>query len=214
MPVFLSAELHNKYSAGFCAATLHPVFHNVTDLYGELPTKWWHHDEHQSLWEAYTQANRKYANVVLEQYREGEAIWVNGPPAAAATITSVARARTLGSSCTPFRQARSSHALRSSEILRSMSIQTLGFHMFDVRHFCVLSPNASLTWSSQPDGMLGLEYNGRLVHLHLPRRHRACDTGQRARRRALLTTAERLRKPRGRRIVAGVDQPAGSRVCR
>ena len=57
-PVFLPPATARAYYEGFCRDTLWPIFHNVMDVYGELPTRWWLKQRQSDRWKAYMDANQ------------------------------------------------------------------------------------------------------------------------------------------------------------
>ena len=58
IPVFLPPATARAYLDGYCRDTLYPVFHNVMDVYGEVPTRWWLKKRQADRWKAYMDANQ------------------------------------------------------------------------------------------------------------------------------------------------------------
>jgi trehalose 6-phosphate synthase/phosphatase len=67
VPVTLSSDHVNRYYHGFANRVLWPLFHYLID---RLPV-------HASGWDAYRQVNQTFANVIVEQYRPGDVVWVH-----------------------------------------------------------------------------------------------------------------------------------------
>jgi len=67
VPVHLSQDQVERYYEGFSNRVLWPLFHYQVD---RVPVD-------ASGWEAYRQANQRFANAVADAYRPGDAIWVH-----------------------------------------------------------------------------------------------------------------------------------------
>jgi trehalose 6-phosphate synthase/phosphatase len=67
LPVFLDEDLVNDFYYGFCNTTIWPLFHYFTD-YSEFKDR---------FWEAYKTVNEKFADVIIENAREGDSVWVH-----------------------------------------------------------------------------------------------------------------------------------------
>ncbi|MCF8303662.1 MAG: bifunctional alpha,alpha-trehalose-phosphate synthase (UDP-forming)/trehalose-phosphatase [Bacteroidales bacterium] len=67
LPIFLSQNDVNKYYYGFSNKTLWPLFHY-------FPQFTRYRDE---LWKAYKKVNQHFADVVNENYQEGDIIWIH-----------------------------------------------------------------------------------------------------------------------------------------
>ncbi|KAF0972494.1 hypothetical protein FDP41_009397 [Naegleria fowleri] len=67
-PVFLEAEEAHKYYDGFSNGVLWPLFHY---LYEKNVTF------NMAEWEAYQRVNEKFADAVLEVYKENDAVWIH-----------------------------------------------------------------------------------------------------------------------------------------
>ncbi|KAI8149805.1 glycosyltransferase family 20-domain-containing protein [Fennellomyces sp. T-0311] len=71
IPLFLDSESVAGHYDGYCKTMLWPLFHyllwnDATD--GRLE---------RTQWEAYAAVNQKYADLVVQQYRDGDIIWVH-----------------------------------------------------------------------------------------------------------------------------------------
>jgi trehalose 6-phosphate synthase/phosphatase len=67
VPVPLTADQVARYYEGFSNGVLWPLFHYLLD---QMP-------QHVRDWEPYVEANERFAEIVAEQYREGDLIWVH-----------------------------------------------------------------------------------------------------------------------------------------
>jgi trehalose 6-phosphate synthase/phosphatase len=67
IPVFLSAQAIQRYYYGFSNRTLWPLFHSFQSYMA--------YDEKE--WEAYVQANRTFCDVILQEARPDDLIWVH-----------------------------------------------------------------------------------------------------------------------------------------
>ncbi len=67
VPVPLSPELVNRYYLGFANGVLWPLFHYLLE---QVPLQ-------VSDWDAYVEANERFADVVASQYRNGDLIWIH-----------------------------------------------------------------------------------------------------------------------------------------
>lgn len=77
IPVFIEHTTLLAFRDGYCKGTLWPVFHNVMDVYGEIPTRWWHKGQQSDRWKAYTDANARFAATVVETWHEGDLVWLH-----------------------------------------------------------------------------------------------------------------------------------------
>lgn len=66
-PVFIEEKLMDQFYLGFCNKTIWPLFHYfpVLTVYEE------------AMWEVYEQVNRRFCDVILEQIRPGDVIWIH-----------------------------------------------------------------------------------------------------------------------------------------
>jgi trehalose 6-phosphate synthase/phosphatase len=67
VPVPLTADQVARYYEGFSNGVLWPLFHYLLD---QMP-------QHVRDWEPYVEVNERFAEIVAEQYREGDLIWVH-----------------------------------------------------------------------------------------------------------------------------------------
>lgn len=168
VPVFLRRckEAFLKYSSD----TLWPVFHNIVDVYGELPTRWWNANQQKDAWRSYTDANKIFVDKVIEVYHEGDLVWVHGIEL---LLTPSFLSRRL-----PFvNVGLFLHApFPSSEIFRTLSVREellrgmlnadhIGFHLYEyARHFLTSCRRIlGVKYSGQSGGYVGVEYSGRKV---------------------------------------------------
>ena len=170
-PLFIEPEIqrnHHLYSEG----TLSWVFHSVVGVYGELPTRWWHRERQATTWEAYLTANKKFSELVVELYNEGDIVWVQGhellllPSFLARKLRS--RQVKVGLFLhVPFPSSELFRTLSvSDELLRSMlCADHIGFHIFEyARHFLACCRRIlGLPFYSEKGGFLGVDVQGRHV---------------------------------------------------
>jgi len=77
VPVFVpeyDKEMHHL----FCYDTLRKLFHHQIDVYGPLPTRWWNGAMHESSWSSYRTVNQAFAEICVQEYEDGDLIWVHG----------------------------------------------------------------------------------------------------------------------------------------
>jgi len=131
VPVVLSSDDVERYYDGFSNRVLWPLFHYLVD---RMPIE-------ASGWDAYRQVNEKFADVVEEYYRPGDAIWVHDYQLM--LLPAMLRARLPGARIgfflhIPFPSSEVFRILPwRSEILRGLlGADLLGFHTFAyLRHF-------------------------------------------------------------------------------
>lgn len=137
-PVFLDESLVELYYNGYCNSVLWQLFHYVslpleTRLDGTQTMK------HQ--WNAYMQANVKFAEEVLKLYREGDIVWCHDYHLM--LLPSLLKDRVPGMKVgwflhTPFPSSEIYRTLPQREaVLRGvLSADLVGFHTYDyARHF-------------------------------------------------------------------------------
>lgn len=154
----------------FSQGTLWPVFHNIVDVYGKYPTRWWNPNEQKKAWRAYTDANRMFVNKVIELYNEGDLVWVHGidlllAPSFLARRLPFANVGIFLHSPFPSSEIFRTLSVRE-EILRGMlSADHIGFHLYEyARHFLTSCRRIlGVKYSIQTGGYIGIEYNGRTV---------------------------------------------------
>ena len=83
IPVYIEPTTLASFREGYCKGTLYPVFHNVVDVYGDIPTRWWHKGQQSGRWKAYTNANARFAATVVENYHDDDLVWIHVRCAAA-----------------------------------------------------------------------------------------------------------------------------------
>ena len=170
-PVFLPQDVKRDAVTGFCKDTLWPLFHNVVDVYGAVPTRWWNRARQSTRWQAYMELNRRFADVVVEAYNEGDLVWIHDYHLL--LLPSVlARRRLRSSNISLFLHA----PFPSSEIFRTLSVRDdllrgmlnadhIGFHLFEyARHFLACCRRIlGLEHSIQGGGRIALHSQGRDV---------------------------------------------------
>uniref|UniRef100_K3W8D4 CBM20 domain-containing protein n=2 Tax=Globisporangium ultimum (strain ATCC 200006 / CBS 805.95 / DAOM BR144) TaxID=431595 RepID=K3W8D4_GLOUD len=171
VPVFLNKSLADTFHS-FCYGTLWPIFHNIVDVYGRLPTRWWNPNQQKNAWSSYKNVNRIFVNKVIEVYNEGDLVWVHGlhllvaPSFLSRRLPSVNVGLFLH---TPFPSSEIFRTLSvRSDLLRGMlSADHIGFHLYEhARHFLTSCRRIlGLKYSAQPGGYIGIEYSGRIVML-------------------------------------------------
>ncbi|TMW59464.1 hypothetical protein Poli38472_004533 [Pythium oligandrum] len=171
VPVFLNQPLAQTFH-DFCYGTLWPVFHNIVDVYGRLPTRWWNPNQQKNAWSSYKNVNRIFVNKVIEVYNDGDLVWVQGlhllvaPSFLSRRLPSVNVGLFLH---TPFPSSEIFRTLSvRADLLRGMlSADHIGFHLYEhARHFLTSCRRVlGLKYSAQPGGYIGIEYSGRMVML-------------------------------------------------
>lgn len=165
-PVFVDHELQQQCLHGFCHDTLWPCFHNVVDVYGEIPTRWWNRDLQSSRWQAYTAFNRLFTQRIIEVYCPGDLVWVHGISLLLLPSFLKRRLRTASSIGlflhTPFPSSEVFRTLSvRGEILRGMlAADHVGFHLYEyARHFMAACRRVlGLEHSVQEKGRLAVSY--------------------------------------------------------
>ena len=70
VPVFLSTELCDLFYNGFCNDLLWPLFHYIPLPIDAIKA-------HDKQFQAYQKANAEFAKVVLDEYEDGDVVWVH-----------------------------------------------------------------------------------------------------------------------------------------
>ncbi|CCI41939.1 unnamed protein product [Albugo candida] len=171
VPVFLSQNSAQTFH-DFCYGTLWPIFHNIVDVYGKLPTRWWNPTQQKNAWAAYKNVNRIFVNKVIEVYNEGDLVWVHGFHLLVAPSFLSRRLPVVNVGLylhTPFPSSEIFRTLSvRADLLRGMlSADHIGFHLYEhARHFLTSCRRIlGVKYSAQPGGYIGIEYNGRVVML-------------------------------------------------
>lgn len=169
VPVFLNPSLAETFH-GFCYGTLWPIFHNIVDVYGRLPTRWWNPNQQKNAWASYKNANRIFVNKVIEVYNEGDLVWVHDLHLLVAPSFLSRRLPCVNVGLflhTPFPSSEIFRTLSvRADLLRGMlSADHIGFHLYEhARHFLTSCRRIlGLKYSAQPGGYIGIEYSGRMV---------------------------------------------------
>jgi trehalose 6-phosphate synthase/phosphatase len=171
VPVFLNQQLADTFH-GFCYGTLWPIFHNIVDVYGRLPTRWWNPSQQKNAWASYKNVNRIFVNKVIEVYNEGDLVWVHDLHLLVAPSFLSRRLPCVNVGLflhTPFPSSEIFRTLSvRADLLRGMlSADHIGFHLYEhARHFLTSCRRIlGLKYSAQPGGYIGIEYSGRVVML-------------------------------------------------
>jgi trehalose-6-phosphate synthase/trehalose-6-phosphatase len=171
IPVFLPLATQKAFNEGYCNDTLWPVFHNVIDVYGEIPTRWWLKERQSGRWKAYMDANNKFASTVVENFHEGDLVWVQDFHLLLVPMMlarrHIAPVGLFLHSPFPSSEIYRSLSMRD-ELLRGMlNADHLGFHLFEyARHFLTSCRRIlGLTHTSQKGGLLSVDYQGREVQV-------------------------------------------------
>ena len=214
IPVFLSAVAKKDFYDGFCKDTLWPIFHNLIDVYGAIPTRWWAGARQSDRWKAYMDVNQKFATTVVEQYHEGDLVWVQDYHLLLVpTLLARRRIAPVGLFLhVPFPSSEIFRTLSvRDELLRGMlSADHVSFHLFEyARHFLTSCRRLlGLTYTNRPGGCLSVEYQGREVMVTVTHTGIEPEYIQRyfaSSSSICSTAADWRRRFSGKRIVAGLD---------
>lgn len=160
VPVFLDDEIADKHYNGFSNSLLWPLFHYHP---GEISFN----EEH---WQAYQQANQKFAEVLADIIEDGDLVWVHDYhlmllPQMLRQLIGYKRGVKIGFFLhTPFPSSEVYRILpvRKQVLLGVLSSDLLGFHTYDyARHF-LSSCTRILGLHTAPNGV---EFEGRQVHV-------------------------------------------------
>jgi trehalose-6-phosphate synthase len=72
VPVWMSTEVSRGFYDRFCKNVLWPIFHTILPNYVEIQPFT------ESSWKDYVAANQEFARKIVETYRPGDLIWING----------------------------------------------------------------------------------------------------------------------------------------
>ena len=173
VPVFLGEELQHNFYRRFCKATLWPIMHYVLPLQLNGAGRF-----SASLWNAYLDANRLYAQRVAEVLNPRlDCVWVHDYHLM--LLPSFLRHRFLHARIGFFMHS----PFPSSEIFRSfpqretflrglLNVDLIGFHTFDyARHFLSCCTRVLGLRYESARGALSVDYYGRTVGVKI------CPTG-------------------------------------
>jgi len=180
-PVFVPPATRLQFERGFCRDTLWGVMHNVVDVFGRRPTRWWSRDAQEDRWQAYSTVNHLFTDRVVQLYSPGDLVWVHGHQLLLMPQLVTRRIRMASASVGLFVHA----PFPSSEIFRSLSCRQdilrgmllagqVGFHLYEyARHFStscrrILSLHETDDNPEHDRGHPGsqtIEYQGRRVSL-------------------------------------------------
>ena len=200
VPIELTPEEVHGYYEAFSNGVLWPLFHYLVD---RVNLDNWHFDTYQSV-------NERFADLVAEEYRPGDLIWVHDYHLA--LLPALLRARVPDARIAFFLHIPfpSYEVLRllpwRDEILEGLlGADLIGFHTLSyVRHFTV-SLLAILGLEAEVDRV---QYGGRVVRLGaFPMGIDAARFDANARTAPIMARAEAIRQEAGgRRILLGVDR--------
>ena len=172
VPIFLTKKLRQAFYEGFCHKALWKLVHNWVDIYGERTSRWWDEQEHVNQYQSFLNVNSIFAQAIVEEYSEGDMIWVNGHELSLVSsyVLRKATTATIGLFVhTPF---------PSSEIFRTLSVREdllrgmlncdqIGFHSFEyARHFLTCCRRVlDLKDRTERKGFSVVEYQGRDVRV-------------------------------------------------
>ena len=169
IPVFLPPDVARTFYEGYVCDTLWPIFNNVIDVYGELPTRWWIRERQADRWKSYMDVNKRFAATVVESFHESDLVWVHDLHL---LLVPMLLARRHIAPVGLFLHA----PFPSSEVFRTLSVRDevlrgmlaadhIGFHLFEhARHF-LTSCRRILGHTSSPrrGGLYSVDAAGREV---------------------------------------------------
>lgn len=169
VPIFIPPELTREFYDNFCKRTLWPVFHNLLEVYGPDPSGLNSSSTGTSHWSAYTAVQRQFKSKIIEQYHDGDLIWIHGfhlllLPTFLSRSVPLARIGLFLH--TPFPSSEIFRTLSCREdLLRGMlSADQIGFHLYEyARHFLTCCRRIlGLEWTHEANG-INIRYGGRSV---------------------------------------------------
>jgi trehalose-phosphatase len=168
VPVFMTADLSEKYFNGFCKGVLWPMLHYVLPQSNHQFSAQW--DE---LWQAYNAANAAFSTVIARCVEtQTDTIWVHNYHLL--LLPSLLRRKLPRAKIgifihTPFPSSDVFRVLPTRHNILSsiMAADLLGFHTFDyARHFLsCIKRVMDLDFETLPGGSLGIKYSGRFVSI-------------------------------------------------
>jgi trehalose-phosphatase len=221
-PIFLSTKLQDNFRRGFCRDTLWGVLHNVVDVFGHRPTRWWNRSAQDQRWTAYKEFNRMVASKIVQLYSTNTIVWAHGHEFLLLPQTlgrHVQRSAVVGLFLdAPF---------PSSEIFRSLSVREdllrgmlvagqIGFHLYEyARHFSTackrilaLHETRNDTEDSAHPGAMVIEHGGCKVSVSVS--HGGIEPTVFA--RTVQSTSARVECEQLRKILVQRDETTLSRV--
>ncbi|XAR66688.1 Alpha,alpha-trehalose-phosphate synthase (UDP-forming) [Bertholletia excelsa] len=169
VPVFLPAEIQNRFYHGFCKHYLWPLFHYMLPVTSSHGVRF-----DRAFWQAYVSANKKFADTIMEVINpEEDYVWIQDyhlmvlPTFLRKRFHRIKLGFFLHS---PFPSSEIYRTLPvRDEILRALlNCDLVGFHTFDyARHFLsCCSRMLGLDYQSKR-GYIGLDYYGRTVSIKI-----------------------------------------------
>ncbi|OQR93058.1 alpha,alpha-trehalose-phosphate synthase UDP-forming [Achlya hypogyna] len=182
----------------------------------------WNPASQDKCWNEYCQVNRQFAKKVIENWETGSIIWIHDYPLL--VLASYLLRKLHGGSIAIFMHV----PFPSSEIFRTLAVRTeilramlcanhIGFLVFEhARHFLTACKRLlGLNYKTSHNGMLTVEYNGRLVLITCSHcgteLHRMSDLMARLEVDAMATTFQAKLRPHidGRFVLTAVDRLEG-----
>mmetsp|Transcript_27530 Transcript_27530/g.64255 ORF Transcript_27530/g.64255 Transcript_27530/m.64255 type:complete len:1210 (+) Transcript_27530:256-3885(+) len=179
VPIYIDPELHHAFFSTFCKQTLWPVFHNLLEIYGPVPTGQAAREAgnafregsrpEQDAWSAYTSVQRIFKKTIIEMYHDGDLIWIHGfhlllLPTFLSRQLHMAKIGLFLH--TPFPSSEIFRTLsKRDDLLRGMlSADQIGFHLYEyARHFLTCCRRIlGLEWTHERNG-INVHYGGRSV---------------------------------------------------
>lgn len=210
IPVFLSSETRKKFYQGFCKSVLWPTFHSFYDLlneYGKTSTF------DRNLWLVYCLVNRKFADITISAYHDGDLIWIHDYHLM--VLPSHLRKNLPGAKIGYFFHIPwpSSEIYRQlpirDELLRGLlSSSLLGFHLFYyVRHFLSSCVRILNLHHESEKGALKIHYGGRYITIRVS--HIGIDPkrfGERLMHPKVSEKVFKLKKEfKGKKVIGAID---------
>jgi len=168
--LFLDADLKSRYYHRFCRLYLAPIMHNQMHVIEDVDP--FQPDE----WRAYCQVNQLFANKVMENFGNmgNEMIWIHDyhlmlTPSCIVRKLPLAKIGFFMHAPFPASDVWRTVAVRL-ELLRSLlNVDLVGFLLFEyARNFLTCCKRMlALEYEFQKGGFLGLEYEGRHVHVQI-----------------------------------------------
>jgi trehalose 6-phosphate synthase/phosphatase len=171
-PIFLKKSQRLAFYEGFCHKALWKMVHNWVDIYGLHTTRWWDEDEHINQYQSYLAVNAIFAQAIVEEYSEGDMIWVNGHELCLVSsyVLRKATTATIGIFIhSPFPSSEIFRTLSVREdILRGMlNCDQIGFQSYEyARHFLTCCRRVlDLKDHTERQGFSVVRYQGRDVRI-------------------------------------------------
>ena len=169
VPVFLPERVYDLCLT-FIHQTLWPIFHNVVDIYGALPTLWWNGNVQERHWESYMTMNQLFASKIVEVFCSGDLVWIQDTGCLILPSFLVRKIQDLHIGMFIHKTFPSSEIFRTistrADLLRGMlNANQIGFHLYEyARHFLTCCRRIlGLKMRHERGGGMVVEYQGRDV---------------------------------------------------